>query len=87
MNKQVSLVIDGKIAFSRMLPRNKKCAVTSNDCMTSWRTPSDIQVKMNAASLQLARIHVQTARASRAEIISHFARRFALREELLLLLT
>ena len=53
-----------------MLPRNKKCAVTSNDCMTSWRTPSDVQVKMNAASLQLARIYVQTARASRAEIIN-----------------
>ena len=32
------------IAFSRMLPRNIKYAVTSNYCMTSWRTPLDIHV-------------------------------------------
>ena len=33
-----------EIAFSQMLPRIKKCTVhvTSNYCMTSWRTPSDI---------------------------------------------
>ena len=51
MNKQVSsswrkhVVHFGhwwEIAFSQMLPRNKKCTVTSNYCMTSWRTPSDI---------------------------------------------
>ena len=44
-----TLVIDG-IAFSRKLPRKKKCAVTSNYCMTSWY----LQVKVSAASLQLA---------------------------------
>ena len=25
-----------------MMPRNKKCAVNLNYCMTSWKTPSDI---------------------------------------------
>ena len=35
-------LIRWQIAFSRMLPRNKKCAVTSNYCMMSWRTPSGI---------------------------------------------
>lgn len=40
--KQISwlaLVIDMMID---MMPRNKKCAVMSNYCMMSWRTPSDI---------------------------------------------
>ena len=31
-----------EIAFTRMMPRNKKCAVNSNYSMTSWQTPSDI---------------------------------------------
>ena len=35
-----------EIAFSsRMLPRNETCAVTSNYCKTSWRTPSDIYMQ------------------------------------------
>ena len=31
-----------KITFSQMLPGNKKCAVRSNYCKTSWQTPSDL---------------------------------------------
>ena len=50
-----TLVIDG-IAFSRILPRKKKCAVTSNYCMTPWYS----QVKVSAASLQLARINARS---------------------------
>ena len=50
-----TLVIDG-IAFSRILPRKKKCAVTSNYRMTPWYS----QVKVSAASLQLARINARS---------------------------
>ena len=31
-----------EIAFSQMLPRNKKCTVTSYYCMMLWKTPLDI---------------------------------------------
>ena len=33
-----------EIAFTRMLPRNKKCVVTSNYCVTSWGTPSELYI-------------------------------------------
>ena len=59
-----------EIAFTRMLPRNKKCVMTSNYCVTSWRTPSElyIQEKMSAASLQLARIHSRSTHCAGASL-------------------
>ena len=52
-----TLVIDGKSLSVKcyMLPRNKKCAVTSNYCMTLWRTPSDWW----ALRVQLTRNHAR----------------------------
>ena len=71
-----------EIAFSRMLPRNKNAPWRQLLYDVMADTIGYIQVKMRAASLQLARTHTrftQWARFARDEIINSL--RFALREE------
>ena len=65
--KTSTLVIDMmKIAFSRMLPGNEKCAVTSNYCMTSWRTPLDIyKYRWTLRVYCSLRIHAQSTHCER----------------------
>ena len=60
-----TLVIDGKSLSVKcyMLPRNKKCAVTSNYCMTLWRTPSDRW----ALRVQLTRNHARSTHWGRRD--------------------
>ena len=58
-------VIDGKSLSVKcyMLPRNKKCAVTSKYCMTLWRTPSDRW----ALRVQLTRNHARSTHCARRD--------------------
>ena len=58
-------VIDGKSLSVKcyMLPRNKKCAVTSKYCMTLWRTPSDRWT----LRVQLTRNHARSTHCARRD--------------------
>ena len=67
-----------------MLPGNKKCAVTSNYSMTSWRTPSDIykidgRWEFAAAMIDARSMHCPRFRARGLIICYNYCQRAASR--------